>query len=93
VTPQTVQVDTIRLSVHTGTVTLVPVPDVDEEETIESMMAEIDAESLTPVPRERLSRELGQSMYDSAKIITLLIHVHDFFGGWLTLMVSKLLRR
>ena len=52
-TPHTVHVETILLSVHTGTVTLVPVPDVDEEKLLESMMENIDAEALTPVPRER----------------------------------------
>ena len=77
-TPQTLQVETILLSVHTGTATLIPLPDVDEEEVLESMMEEIDAEAFTPVLRERLSRESGQSMHDSKGSTTLLILVHDF---------------
>ena len=64
-TPQTVQVETSLLSVHTGTVTFTLVPGVEEEAVLESMMEEVDADALTPVPHEQLSREPDQSMYDS----------------------------
>ena len=68
-TQQAVQVETILLSVHIGTVTLTPVPNADEAELLESMMDEIDADAPTPVPRARSSRELGHRMYDSANSI------------------------
>ena len=75
---QTVQVETIVLSVHTGTFTLTPVPEADEEELIESMTDEIDADAPTPVLRAPSSKEPDQRMYDSVTSITLLIPVSDF---------------
>ena len=36
-TPQTVQVRTMLLSVHTGTVTFTPVPEVDEEDRFDPL--------------------------------------------------------
>ena len=77
-TQQTVHVETILLSVHTGTVTLTPVPEGDEEEPIEFMMEESDADAPTPVPRARSSREPGQRMYGTTNSITLLTIVPDF---------------
>ena len=63
---------------HTGTVTLTPVPEVYEEEPFEFMMKEIGADAPSRVPRARSSSELGQRMYDATNIITLLMNVPDF---------------
>ena len=50
---QEAQVETVLLSVHSGTVILAPVPEEDEEALRESMSDELDAGAATPVPRER----------------------------------------
>ena len=45
-----VGVETVLLLVHNGTVTLVPVPEEEEEVTHESIIDKIDANAPTPVP-------------------------------------------
>ena len=78
VSQQTVQVETILLSVHTDIATPTPVPETDEEGLFEFMMSEIDADAPTLVPRVRLTKEASHRMYDLANSITLLIPVPDF---------------
>ena len=63
------------LSVRSGTVTLAPVPEKDAEPLRESMMEELDASAVTPVPRERSPRH---PMVDPPTSISLMISVPDF---------------
>ncbi len=68
-TQQEVQVETDLISVHADIVTLLPVPGTCEEELLESMTAQIDADALTPAPRGRSKAETGHPMCDSANSI------------------------
>jgi hypothetical protein len=56
---QEVQVETVLLSVHSGIATLKTVLEADEEELLESMVDEIDADTFTLVLRERSKAEQG----------------------------------
>ena len=47
-----VQIETVLLSVHSGTVLLKPVPEEDDETLRGAMTEDIDADAVTPVPRE-----------------------------------------
>ena len=72
---QEVQVEAVLLSVDSGTVTLAPVPEEDDESFREAMMEELDVGAVAPVPRERSS---GHPMFDPLTSITLFIPVPDF---------------
>ena len=50
---QEMQVETVLISVHSGTVTLALVPEEDDAALREAMLEERDAGAATPVPRER----------------------------------------
>ena len=69
------QVETVLLAVHSGTVTLAPVPEEEDEALREAMMEELDVGAVTPVPRERSS---GHSMVDPLTRVSLFIPVPDF---------------
>ena len=71
------QAETVLLSVHTGIVKPVLVPNEGEQSTYESIMDEIDANAPTPVPRARSSREFDLPTRDSQHSITLIISVPD----------------
>ena len=72
---QEVQVETVLLAVRSGTVTLAPVPEEDDEAPREAMLEELDVRAVIPVPREQWS---GHPRLDPLTSITFLIPVPDF---------------
>ena len=73
-----VGVESVLLPVHNGTVTLVPVPEEEEEVTHESIIDKIDANAPTPVPRARSSREFGRPLYVTKKSLPLFYYCARF---------------
>ena len=61
-----------------ATVTLEPVPEEDDVAQFEAMMAEIDAGTVAPVPRERSPKGQGHPKFDSLISVALLIPIPDF---------------